>query len=247
MAISRSALPPMRCRNSTASCRRKSRRRRSERSSSGATTSMRSISRAACVTNGAALFIDYGHIESDVGETLQSVNEHAFADPLSAPGAGRHHRACRLFHLWSGRREHGDGGSGSGHAGAVPARAWNRRAGRRAATRRKHRTGCQYHRRGRAADRSRAHRHGRIVQGDGVSRSETRSATGVCSRHEMPRFVACPRWTVFATHSSRAKAACPDGIYASLNSGVGSNDDPGHVAENRARMAQRTRCRCRRA
>ena len=28
------------------------------------------------------------------------------------------------------------------------------------------------------------------------------------------------------------------GIYASLNSGVGSNDDPGHVAENRARMAQ---------
>jgi SAM-dependent MidA family methyltransferase len=36
--------------------------------------------------NGAALFIDYGHVESDIGETLQSVNEHAFADPLSAPG-----------------------------------------------------------------------------------------------------------------------------------------------------------------
>lgn len=35
---------------------------------------------------GAALFIDYGHTESDVGETLQSVNEHAFSDPLSAPG-----------------------------------------------------------------------------------------------------------------------------------------------------------------
>jgi polyphenol oxidase len=27
------------------------------------------------------------------------------------------------------------------------------------------------------------------------------------------------------------------GIYASLNAGIGSNDDPGHVAENRARMA----------
>jgi len=27
------------------------------------------------------------------------------------------------------------------------------------------------------------------------------------------------------------------GVYASLNAGVGSNDDPGHVAENRARMA----------
>jgi polyphenol oxidase len=28
------------------------------------------------------------------------------------------------------------------------------------------------------------------------------------------------------------------GIYSSLNSGVGSSDDPGHVAENRARMAR---------
>ena len=28
-----------------------------------------------------------------------------------------------------------------------------------------------------------------------------------------------------------------DGIYASLNGGVGSNDDRAHVAENRARMA----------
>jgi SAM-dependent MidA family methyltransferase len=35
---------------------------------------------------GAALIIDYGHAESAVGETLQSVNEHAFSDPLSAPG-----------------------------------------------------------------------------------------------------------------------------------------------------------------
>ncbi len=35
---------------------------------------------------GAALIIDYGHTQSGVGETLQSVNEHAFADPLSAPG-----------------------------------------------------------------------------------------------------------------------------------------------------------------
>ena len=29
-----------------------------------------------------------------------------------------------------------------------------------------------------------------------------------------------------------------DGIYASLNGGVGSNDDPAHVAENRRRMAE---------
>ena len=37
--------------------------------------------------------------------------------------------------------------------------------------------------------------------------------------------------------SSPARAACPTGIYASLNGGVGSDDDPAPVAENRARMA----------
>ncbi|MGE0563118.1 MAG: class I SAM-dependent methyltransferase [Pseudolabrys sp.] len=35
---------------------------------------------------GAALVIDYGHAETDVGDTLQAVGGHAFADPLSAPG-----------------------------------------------------------------------------------------------------------------------------------------------------------------
>jgi SAM-dependent MidA family methyltransferase len=35
---------------------------------------------------GAALVIDYGHIKSAPGETLQAVGEHAFANPLGAPG-----------------------------------------------------------------------------------------------------------------------------------------------------------------
>ena len=35
---------------------------------------------------GVALVIDYGHVESAVGETLQAVGQHAYADPLSAPG-----------------------------------------------------------------------------------------------------------------------------------------------------------------
>jgi NADH dehydrogenase [ubiquinone] 1 alpha subcomplex assembly factor 7 len=35
---------------------------------------------------GAALAIDYGHAASATGETLQAVGEHAYADPLSAPG-----------------------------------------------------------------------------------------------------------------------------------------------------------------
>jgi NADH dehydrogenase [ubiquinone] 1 alpha subcomplex assembly factor 7 len=35
---------------------------------------------------GAALVIDYGHIESGIGETFQSVGQHAYADPLTEPG-----------------------------------------------------------------------------------------------------------------------------------------------------------------
>ena len=36
---------------------------------------------------GAALVIDYGHTLSGVGDTLQAVGQHAYADPLIAPGA----------------------------------------------------------------------------------------------------------------------------------------------------------------
>ena len=35
---------------------------------------------------GAALVVDYGHSESALGETLQAVGRHGFADPLAAPG-----------------------------------------------------------------------------------------------------------------------------------------------------------------
>jgi SAM-dependent MidA family methyltransferase len=36
--------------------------------------------------SGAALVIDYGHVESAVGDTLQAVGSHAFAGTLTAPG-----------------------------------------------------------------------------------------------------------------------------------------------------------------
>jgi SAM-dependent MidA family methyltransferase len=36
---------------------------------------------------GAALVIDYGHVESAAGDTLQAVGQHAYADPLTAPGS----------------------------------------------------------------------------------------------------------------------------------------------------------------
>jgi len=41
-----------------------------------------------CISDnrGAALVIDYGHIETGLGETLQAVGQHAYADPLTLPG-----------------------------------------------------------------------------------------------------------------------------------------------------------------
>jgi SAM-dependent MidA family methyltransferase len=35
---------------------------------------------------GAALVVDYGHVTSAIGDTLQAVGRHAFADPLATPG-----------------------------------------------------------------------------------------------------------------------------------------------------------------
>jgi len=35
---------------------------------------------------GAAVIIDYGHLRSDVGDTLQAIARHSFADPLENPG-----------------------------------------------------------------------------------------------------------------------------------------------------------------
>ena len=44
------------------------------------------IARRVTKNGGAALVIDYGHIESAPGETLQAVGRHGFADPLANPG-----------------------------------------------------------------------------------------------------------------------------------------------------------------
>jgi SAM-dependent MidA family methyltransferase len=37
--------------------------------------------------NGAALIIDYGHSHGDVGDTLQAMGQHAYADALAEPGS----------------------------------------------------------------------------------------------------------------------------------------------------------------
>jgi NADH dehydrogenase [ubiquinone] 1 alpha subcomplex assembly factor 7 len=45
-----------------------------------------SLSRRLVLQGGAALVIDYGHVESGAGDTLQAVGRHAFVNPLEAPG-----------------------------------------------------------------------------------------------------------------------------------------------------------------
>ena len=44
------------------------------------------IGRRVTHSQGAALVIDYGHIESATGDTLQAVGAHNYANPLAAPG-----------------------------------------------------------------------------------------------------------------------------------------------------------------
>jgi NADH dehydrogenase [ubiquinone] 1 alpha subcomplex assembly factor 7 len=44
------------------------------------------LARSVVRSGGAALVIDYGHVESAPGETLQAVSRHGFVDPLRAPG-----------------------------------------------------------------------------------------------------------------------------------------------------------------
>jgi SAM-dependent MidA family methyltransferase len=45
------------------------------------------VGRRVADDRSAALVIDYGHTESGLGETLQAVGQHAYADPLTFPGS----------------------------------------------------------------------------------------------------------------------------------------------------------------
>jgi SAM-dependent MidA family methyltransferase len=54
--------------------------------SPAAAAMVRDLGRRLAAAGGAALAIDYGHSRSAVGETLQAVSRHGFADPWSDPG-----------------------------------------------------------------------------------------------------------------------------------------------------------------
>src|SRR5690606_2416950 len=140
------------------------------------------------------------------------------------------------FHFRTGGREHWCCRAGADHAKSVLARAWDRGAGGSVAPGREPRTIRQDHGGGVAADRKRTHRDGRFVQGPCDLRPETRTASGirVGMKIHAPSLSALDGiGHAFFTRAGGVSA----GVYASLNSGIGSKDDAAHVAENRARMA----------
>lgn len=47
---------------------------------------MQAVAERLSADGGAGLFIDYGHLEPDLGDTLQAVRAHAYEDVLSSPG-----------------------------------------------------------------------------------------------------------------------------------------------------------------
>ncbi|WP_431851770.1 class I SAM-dependent methyltransferase [Allosphingosinicella sp.] len=50
-------------------------------------STVRELARRLAAQGGAALIADYGHVRSGIGETLQAVSSHGFADPWDEPGA----------------------------------------------------------------------------------------------------------------------------------------------------------------
>jgi SAM-dependent MidA family methyltransferase len=54
--------------------------------SPAATEAARRVAQHLAANGGAALLIDYGHTRTSVGETLQAVRRHAYADPWRDPG-----------------------------------------------------------------------------------------------------------------------------------------------------------------
>jgi SAM-dependent MidA family methyltransferase len=52
-----------------------------------ADTAAMELGRRVADERGSALVIDYGHAEIGLGETLQAVDQHAYADPLTFPGS----------------------------------------------------------------------------------------------------------------------------------------------------------------
>ena len=81
---------------------------------------------------------------------------------------------------------------------------------------------------------------GRLIKAMAICRPEARSAAGLRDREHEPTWLQAASLSALAgiRHGFFTReGGVSDGIYASLNGGIGSDDAPAKVAENRARMA----------
>ena len=195
---------------------------------------------------GALLVIDYGYDTPGRGETLQAVKRHCFADPLRDPGEAdltAHVDFCGLSRAAraAGAKVHGP----------VPQGEWLARLGihERAAKLRRYAGLRQRAAIDSAAPASRGRKprlrrngHGEALQGARGDPAGPLPAR-LRDRIAMMQQTATPlRASILdapgLTHGFFTRqGGVSTGVYASLNGGVGSQDDPRSVAENRRRMA----------
>ncbi len=183
---------------------------------------------------GAALVIDYGHVESELGDTLQAVGRHAYADVLSSPGNIDLTAHVDFQALKRAVEAMGVTGFGPIDAVTIAARPRYRDAGgpvegtSDAHGRRRDRSGAG------AADRSRPQRHGRAVQGGCLRASGARHAAGVrggVTHAAGPASICAKRWPL------------PDRIRERLAawSSLTGSDEPGREDRPTFRFAD---CSC---
>ena len=196
--------------------------------------------------DGAALIVDYGHVRSDAGDTFQAIARHSFTDPLKNPG-----QADVTAHVDFEALARAAEDIGARVHGPVTQGEFLRRLGIETRAETLMAQGQPggfrgYFLRHETSGRRRPRRHGIDVQGAGGLRTPPRLAGGVRGdggrrRGRDTMTLASPLLSAIPglRHAFFTRdGGVSDGFYGSLNGGLGSNDDPGHVAENRRRMAE---------
>ena len=192
---------------------------------------------------GAALLIDYGHAVTSFGDTLQAVRAHRYVDPLAAPGdcdltahvdfAAMARSARATGAVVYGPIDQGDFLRAIGID--LRTKALAERAG-------PERSEALQQARNRLVGKAKGEM-GASLQGDGGRRPQAaaparlpaeRGEDGVSAPFLSAGTLRAPgvSHAFFTRHGGVS-----EGVYASLNGGVGSRDAPEAVAENRARMA----------
>ena len=205
---------------------------------------------------GAALLIDYGYWGPAAGDTLQAVRRNAFADPLAEPGEADLTAHVDFAAPRRGRRGGGRPAARPGRAGGFPDGARHCRPARRRSS--GGRRAAQAEAIDRAAERLTARgatAMGEPVQGPGPQPSRPCDPPGPAGPARDPRgaltpvFIEAPELASYPNlrHAFFTRqGGVSEGIYASLNGGLGSSDDPARVAREPAPDGGRARRRARR-